>query len=485
MKIVFVSPTWTDDLGRFAALAKKRNSQPPLGIVYLAAVAEKRGHTVRVIDADVEGYDIDTLSEEIIDKDYDMVGITATSPIFHKAVLLAKGLKTRGFKSPVLIGGEHINIFKKDAVFDCFDYGFFGESDFSFESFLEAIEENREGDIRHIKGMIFWDNGKCVQNAAGESVEDLNRLLFPSLHLLKLDAYVMTFAKFKSRRYLPILASRGCPFKCVYCSEPLTSPTVRFRSPEDVVDEMEKWHRELNISHFFFIDSNITLRRSQIEGICRELLKRRLKISWEGWTRANMIDRDLLKLMKEAGMIRISYGIESGDPEILKIIKKEVSHADMLNAFKITDEVGIEPACSLMIGLPGETRASAERTIEFVRNIPQILYSNLSIANPYPGTEMYNWALSGKHGLKLHIRDHSEYRRYDNSPISVNDLSQDDLVRLQKVGLLRIHFTPKRIMAAIKMLGFWNLLPAFASFAIANIRDRLLEKRATNLHRTS
>jgi len=475
MNILFVTPTWTEDFGIFTKLAKKRNSQPALGTLYLAAVAERRGHVVKVIDADVEGYTIDSLAGEIVNCDYDMVGITATSPIFHKAVSLAKMLKSEGYKNHILIGGEHINIFKGEAFFDCFDFAFVGESDFSFNEFLGHYESNYK-DFHSVKGLIFRKDGHVVINESGSRIDNLDKLEFPAMHLLKRNSYIMTFAKFSSREYLPIMATRGCPFKCVFCSEPLTNPKVRFRSPKNIVDEMEKFSKELGITHFFFLDSNITLKRQQIEDVCREILKRGLKVTWEGWTRANLVDLNILKLMKQAGMIRISYGIESGDPELLKIIKKEVSHSDMLNAFKMTEEVGIEVACSLMIGLPGETRASAERTIEFVRNIPQILYSNLSIANPYPGTEMYQWALKGKHGIRLHINDYSEYRRYDSSPISVNDLSSEDLVSLQKIGLLRIHFTPRRILAAANMLGFWTLIPVFLNFIVTRLRGLFLQK---------
>lgn len=476
MRIVLVTPTWTDDLGIFARLAKKRNSQPALGILYLASVAEKRGHIVRVIDSDVEGYHISSLAAEITNGGFDIVGITATSPVFHKAVDLAKRLKSAGCTAPILIGGEHANIFKKDAFFDCFDFAFYGESDHSFDEFL-ALCERGSSDYHTVKGLIFRKDGAAVVNGPRERIDDLDELPFPAMHLLRRNAYIMTFAGFPRREYIPIMATRGCPFKCVFCSEPLTNPKVRYRSPENIVDEMEKWSKDLGIKHFFFLDSNITLKRPQIEGVCRELLSRRLGVTWEGWTRANLVDRPILELMKLAGLIRISYGIESGDPEILKTIKKEVSHSDMLNAFKMTEEAGVEPACSLMIGLPGETRASAQRTIEFVRGIPQILYSNLSIANPYPGTEMYSWAVEGRHGIKLHVNDHSEYRRYDRSPISVNDLGQEDLVRLQKLGLLRIHLRPKRILAAIKILGFWSLLPVFISFILTGLKD-IFTKRA-------
>jgi len=474
MKIVFISPTWTDDLGIFAKIAKKRNSQPSLGILYLATVAEKRGHVVRVIDADIEGYTVESLIDEIGQSDFDLIGITATSPIFHKAVALAKGIKDKGIKASILVGGEHLNIFKKEAFFDCFDYGFFGESDFTFNLFLEQIEkEDRRFEI--MKGFIYRENGQVIQNPPTERIKNLDELEFPAMHLLK-GKYVMTFAKFKSRRYLPIIATRGCPFKCVYCSEPLTNPEVRFRSPENIVDEIEKWAKELNITHFFFMDSNLTLKRSQIEEVCNQIIKRNLKITFEGWTRANLVDTELLSLLKEAGLIRISYGIESGDPRILKIIKKEVSQKDMLNAFKITDDLGIEPACSVMLGLPGETRASVEKTIRFVNSIPQILYSNFSIANPYPGSEMYNWAISGKHGIHLHINDFSEYRRYDHSPISVNDLTPDDLVFLQKIGLMRMHLTPKRMWASIKMIGFLEIIPAVFNI-IKGLSKFLLRRR--------
>lgn len=466
MKILLICPTWTEDLGRFSRLAKTRNSQPPLGILYLAAIAEKKGHSTRIIDADVEGFTVQNLVSQVINGTYDMVGITATSPIFHKAVLLAQTIKAQDSRIPLLIGGEHLNIFGKEAFEDCFDFAFVGESDHSFAEFLDAFIGDEAYD--EINGLIFRDKSNVtVVNPPRARVQNLDELDFPSMHLLKRGVYNMTFAMHREREYIPIMATRGCPFKCVFCSEPMTNPQVRYRSPKHIVDEMEKWSRELGITHFFFMDSNITLNRKQIEGVCDEILSRRLKTTWEGWTRANLVDRDILELMQKAGMIRISYGIESGDPRVLRIIRKEVELEDMRKAFKMTEAVGIEPACSVMLGLPGDTRESVMRTIEFVRSIPEVRYSNFSIANPYPGTEMYAWAKEGKHGLHLLINDFSEYKRYDDSPVSVNDLSREDLIRLQKIGLLKIHMTPRRIYAAIKMVGLRNLIPLFISFVAA------------------
>ena len=459
----------------FSRIAKKRNSQPPLGILYLAAVAESKGHEVRVIDADVENHDVRSLTEEILGRNYDLVGITATSPIFHKAVALGKNLKSSGYRGAIVIGGEHLNIFKSKAFFDCFDFGFFGESDVSFANFLDLLA-NGIDDFSSVTGFIYRQNGKVIEARPSERIANLDELQFPAMHLLKPGSYQMTFARFKPRVYLPIMATRGCPFKCVFCSEPLTNPLVRFRSAKNIVDEMEKGLRELGVSHFFFLDSNLTLKRAQIEGVCHEIMQRKLGITFEGWTRANLVDKELLQLLKEAGLIRMSYGIESGSPEVLKIIRKEVPHEDMLRAFRWTEEVGIEPACSVMLGLPGETKESVNMTIDFVRRIPQILYSNFSIANPYPGTEMYDWALTGKHGIHLLIKDFSEYRRYDYSPIAVNDLSPDDLVHLQKIGLLKIHLTPKRILAAIRMVGVLDVIPVIVKFCLEFSRSLILRK---------
>jgi len=463
MKIVLICPTWTDDLGIFAKLAKKRNSQPPLGILYLATIAEQKGHKVRVIDADVEDYDQKSLADAIVSEDYDLVGITATSPIFHKAMNLAETLKSRQCRATIIIGGEHLNIFKKEAFYECFDYAFFGESDFSFGRFLDIMESGNL-DFIGMKGFIYRRDGKTIETEPNERIKNLDEVPFPAMHLLRHDRYIMTFATHKKRPYLPLLATRGCPFKCAFCSEPLTNPYVRFRSAKNIVDEIERWVKEIGITHFFFMDSNITLKRDQIKGVCEEILARDLQISFEGWTRANLVDREILLLMKKAGMIRISYGIESGDPQILKIIRKEVALEDMRQAFKMTEEVGIEPACSVMLGLPGDTKASVQRTIKFVKSIPQIRYSNFSIANPYPGTEMYSWALEGRHGIRLMVEDFSGFRRYDDSPVSVNDMSKEDLIRLQKIGLLQIHFTPKRMLAAMRMIGLWNLFPLMIGF---------------------
>ncbi|MFH1045749.1 MAG: radical SAM protein [Candidatus Omnitrophota bacterium] len=462
MKAVLINPSWTQSLGRFAELARQRTYSPPLGICYVAAVAEQRGHQVQIIDAEAERL-IDPLAivERLNQIDPDIIGITATSPVFPRALLLAGVLKDH-FTVPLVIGGSHINVSGQAAFADCFDYAVYGDGEYAFSELMQTLEGN--GELAQVPGLIFRRGGMVQVNPQYPTLENVDELPFPAIHLLKNELYSLRFASRKPQRYTSIMAMRGCPFKCVFCSEPLTSKGLRMRSAINIVDEIERDFRELGIEHFTFVDSNITLSRKQAIDLSREIKKRNIAITWEGWTRANLVDEEMLREMKASGFVRISFGIESGDPRILKIIKKEVALEDMRRAFKLARKLKIEALCSAMIGLPGETRESIDKTISFIRNTPEIEYSNLSIAVPYPGTEMYEMARRQEHGLKLLSEDLTRFNRYDGAVISVNDLLPQDLVRLQKIGLLKIHFTPARIVKSIKLVKFNTLLVLGFSF---------------------
>jgi radical SAM superfamily enzyme YgiQ (UPF0313 family) len=453
MKILFLVPSWTDDFGILSRLAHLKYSQPPLGPLYLAGLARDAGHEVRFHDGDAEGFRPEELAPQMVAEGYDLVALSATSPVVHKALHFARLFKALSPATPIVLGGEHCNIFKDQALAPELDYVFHGEVAHNFIEFLTALQGNR--DVSGIRGLCYWNNGIPVLNPALEAPNDLDHLPFPAMDILNLDNYQMYFARYPKRRFLPMLASMGCPFQCVFCSEPLTSPKLRFRSPRNIFDEMKKWSTELGVHHFAFVDSNLTLNRKQILELCDLIIDSGLPLTFEGWTRANLVTRDLLVTMRKAGLIRLSFGIESGDPEVLDLIQKRVSLDEMLTAFRWCGEIGIEPMCSVMLGLPGESRASILRTIRFVRGIPELLYTNFSIANPYPGTVLLEWAREGKHGLRLLSEDLSQFARYEKLPtMAVNELQPADLLRLQKFGLVWIHFTPKRMWYIWRKIGF-------------------------------
>ena len=483
MKILLVMPTWTEDLGMFSKIGRTRNPQVPLGLLYLATLAEDKGHFVRFVDCDVEKASTKDIAERVEKEKFDLVGLSATSPIFHKLVKTADAIKERCPDVVTIGGGDHINIYKKEVLFDTLDFLAFGESEETWPEFLDRLESGSK-DFADIDGLIWRKDGEVVENKPRRLLPDMNKLPMPAIHLTQQEKYTLSFAtpKFrKTGKYVSIMMTRGCPFKCTFCGEsndvkyPGLKVPVRFRTPENIVAEIEHHYKTHNVRHFFFMDSNITLNRNHARKLCNLLIEKNMPVTFEGWTRANLINDEMMGLLAKAGVIRMSFGIESGDPEIMKIIKKEVEHKDIRNAFMLLGKYGIEPACSAMLGNPGETKKTVRRTIEFINSIPQILYSNFSISNPYPGTEMLAWARAGKHGLRLRYDDFSKYTRYDDSPIEVNDLTAKDLVRYQALGLIKIHMKPYRILAAIRMLGMWDLVPIFIN---------MLRKAGSNLSET-
>lgn len=220
------------------------------------------------------------------------------------------------------------------------------------------------------------------------------------------------------------------------------------------------------------------MKKSHIIGVCDEIIRRKIKITFEGWTRANTVDEKILSRMKDAGLVRLSFGIESADLEILKIIKKEVRIEEVKKAYKIAKKLGLETRGSVMIGLPGETKETVRRTINFVKNLKELDHLYLNIAMPYPGTELREMALRSDYGLRLISKDYTDLCRYDNAVMEVNDLKHDDLIRLQRRGLLLAYLTPRRIWynltrAGVKA-GLLNAMVFFSSFAKSIFKEAKL-----------
>lgn len=196
--------------------------------------------------------------------------------------------------------------------------------------------------------------------------------------------------------------------------------------------------------HFLFLDDTLTLDRKHITEICNLIIKENLNITFEGSTRANLVDEELISLMVKAGLIRISFGLESVDEGIRKTMRKEVPLEAYIKANQITNKYGLETHNSCMIGLPGETHETLEKTLNFLDQHEEIKQANISIAVPYPGTALYEMAKKGENGLTLLTEDFSKYRRYNSAVMKVGDLWPKDLIEMQNYAFLSIYTAPWR-----------------------------------------
>lgn len=435
--------------GNYKPAAKEGVNMPPIGLMYIASYLIKNRYPgVYILDTEVSGYSIDKV------KEYkpDVIGLTSVSPNFESACNIANEIK-KHLDVPVVLGGVHATVDTMNAMKQCtsFDAAVFGEGEETAKELIEVID--RKSEYQDIKGLSFRRGHEVFKSAYRPPIENLDELPFPARHLIDNTKYTFSVTKEGIIPLTMMCTSRGCPYECVFCaSKTIWGKKTRFRSAENVVKEIEEVIK-LGIKYIAFSDDTFTLNRNRVIEICNAIISKNLKIKWQMMTRANLFDEELLELMKKAGLVRMSVGIESGDPEILKKIKKGVTLEDITNAYRIADKVGIETRGSIMLGHPYETRESAMRTLRFVRGLSDCKQLYVNVSTPYPGTELLEMARRGEGGIKLLTDDLSQYRRYGNAVVDVNDLKRKDLIGLQKLGFWMFYMTPARIVYNIFRAG--------------------------------
>jgi len=411
------------------------------------------GYKAKIIDMDTEGKNIDDIIQEISQYSPDVIGISATSPVVPMAKLTASKIKER-FNIPVVIGGVHVTVAPEQAMREgkSFDYGIIGEGEITL---LELVEALARGDsVNRIKGLIYRDGENVLRTEPRPYIQDLDSLPIPDRTLLNLDRYTFSIPKKGTGRITLMMTNRGCPFQCVFCSaRTIWGTRVRWRSVGKVLEEIEHIVNGLHIKYITFADDTLTLKRDRMIEICNGILERNIQFNWEGMTRANTVDEELLKLMKKAGLVRLSFGIESGDPEILRKIKKGVTVEEVKRAYKSAYKLGIETRGSVMIGHPYETKRTVMKTLWFIRNLKECMQAYINITTPFPGTELYEMVLRGEGGTRLLTKDLAQYRRYGNPVMEVNDLTKKDLIKLQRLGFIMFFLTFRRIIYNLRRAG--------------------------------
>lgn len=351
---------------------------PPLGLLYLAAGVEKTGLTVKILDA-IDGSLTTDDIVKLIDKEKPkVIGITAMTMNIRGAVQLAKVIKENfAEECQVCLGGPHVsadpNIIDR---FPFFDFCITGEADIIFPRIVKEI---------------IYDNKKPKGIHKADIPMNLDEVPLPARHLVDWGYYK------KKRGFWAnaIMATRGCPFKCIFCSIPAISRKHRTRTPELVVREMEETYNINGIKTFVFIDDIFTLKRDYVFELCEEIRNFKIRFRWEAQTRANLVDDALLKKMRSAGCYKLIFGIESGNEKIRnEIINKKISNKEIQKANGLCWDNGIEPDWYLMLGFPTETKRELYDTVNFPLKIkpnPNII--GVHVTTPLPGAPLFKQAI--------------------------------------------------------------------------------------------
>ncbi len=369
---------------------RERGCNPPLGLLYLAAALDRTRHQVRVLDCQAEYLKYRELAEEVRTFAPDVAGIHTMTLTLPDVLRTAVTVKEACPSVPVVLGGPH-TIFYQDETLthSSFDILVRGEGEKTFTELLNRLEAGdgtmSKADLSSVPGLSYKKSGSVVKTPDRDLQTNLDSIPFPAREMTPVENYYSVLAR--TRPITTMITSRGCPYKCTFCSRPHLGKQFRARSAVNVVDEMEVC-RKMGIREFFIYDDTFTVNADRVAAICGEIRRRNLEIIFDIRARVDTVSAPLLKELKEAGCDRIHYGVEAGNDRLMEVIGKAITVKQAEEAFRLTRKAGISTLAYFMVGLPGQTRADLDDTWNLIKRLhPDFLH--LTLLAPFPGSKVY------------------------------------------------------------------------------------------------
>lgn len=381
MRALFIVPPYP--IEEYPALA--------IGSVYLAANLRTHGHQVEVLDLLVSEPRKDKVEQTLALVKPDLVGITSVTMTFPMACRIASWVRNARPEAIIALGGPHVSFLPERSLRECpeADLVVRGEAEQTVLELADALE--RSSDLHLVRGLSFRENGQITSTPPRPLVRDLEELPQPAWDLLPLARYRVLEGK------VGVLSSRGCPYACVFCvGQRMVGHKGRFRSPQKVVDEME-WLSRRGFASIGIDDDLFTLKKSHALEVCREILSRKLHVTWHAFARVDTVNPEILRAMSEAGCTDLLYGVESGSQEVLEKIGKGITLEQVREAVRMGQKAGIRIFASFVLGLPGETRQTLSRTAQFARSLG--CQYGFHVLAPFPGTRI--WEEAQAMGIKI------------------------------------------------------------------------------------
>lgn len=429
MKVVLVYPP--SERGRYEHHYIRT---PKVGLGYLASCLEKDGISCSILDAKFEGLTLEQVCQRLTQEQPDIIGISAMTPEVQHAADLAK--KVKGFlpHSLIVIGGVHAIILPRETLeeYPSFDVLVSGEGELALPEIIRAFQEGQS--FEKIQGIAFRRDGGVQVNPPRAYIENLDAIPFPAWQKYP-----------RSSRLYCMISSRGCPHQCAFCMT-IMGKKVRLRSAGNVVDEMEWIADTFRAKEIVFSDDTFTQNFKRTDEILEEILARGLerKIRWTAQTRVDKVSYELFSKLKRAGCYKIELGVETGNIEIMKAIKKGISLEEVERAVELAKKASLLVGCNFILGHPFETRKTIQDTIDFIVKLNPH-HVTVAIMVPYPGTRIYEMARRGEGNYRLLSSEWKDFVRFAGNGLEMQDIPRHELERLQMKAYLSFYFKNYRI----------------------------------------
>ncbi len=370
LKILLIYPYCLEERG------KDYDVRPvPIGVYYIGALLREHGYDIEILN----WYNINKFPEKISElleqKRPDIIGLSVLQANRWGALEIAKAAKKLNPDVKIVYGGVAATFLWRHFLshFSEVDFIVLGEGEYTFLNLVKGLEKNDLEALEKTGGLAFRKNGTPFRTGEPTPVEDIDRLPVPSKYF----------------DYQHVVSARGCPWNCTFCGSPrFWGRKVRFHSPDYFVDQLELLYKK-GINFFYVSDDTFTLKKNRVIEICRQIIKRGLRITWQAISRVDCVDEDILYWMRLAGCVQISYGVESGSKKMRDFFNKKTDTATIKKTFNLTRSYGILARAYFIYGSPGETWETIQESIDLIhetRPLSVVFY----ILDIYPGTALYD-----------------------------------------------------------------------------------------------
>lgn len=459
--VLLINPTFNVH-EHYGKLSDAASLLLPVSLLYLGGMLEAKGVPVRIMDGQCDDLSEPSLLKMIDEMKPLFVGITMLTPTSFDSHKLAAIIK-KGYPNLwILAGGTHPTVLPEEVMEDRnIDLIAISESEHTLMDVYDVILDGGDPKaLKNIPGIWYRDGDDVVKTQDRPLFSDLDKLPLPMWHGVKMDLYHQVPDSSFARPMRVMMSSRGCPFKCIFCSARQVSGfKYRAHSADRVVEEMEILINRYNARQIIFLDDNFIISKKRVFEICEKMMQKDFhkKVVWTAAGRADEVTEPLLKAMKDAGCKMISYGIESGSPRLLELMKKGEKKEHIEKAVAMSRKVGLKTRGTLILGFPTETKEESLETIDFAKRLG-LDFAKFSLATPYPGTALYNIALErgmlqGKDWSRFNSQ--AGYSTYD--PVFIPEgRTASEMKQLQRYATKSFYLRPKQIAELVTHISGWS-----------------------------